>query len=113
MKIPENFRKLVHQKELIINGTKFYLDCCQQREGSVWLFEKNNNVINALLKGTTLYFMFDWDTQMYNVRRCKLGEGTMGTDIAKNCIFDKKEVQSLERFITMLIQHTTKILRVI
>jgi hypothetical protein len=113
MKIPENFRKLVHQKALTINGTKFYLDCCAQKEGSVWLFENDSNVNNALLKGTTLYFMFDWKNQFYDVRKCILGEGTTGTDIAKNCIFDKREVQSLERFITMLIQHTTKILRVI
>jgi len=113
MKIPENFYKLVNQKELTINGTKFFLDCCQQKVGSVWLFENENNESKALLKGTTLYFMFDWNTQMYNVRRCKLGEGTAGTDIAKNCIFDKREVQSLQRFIAMLIQHTTKILRVI
>lgn len=113
MKIPENFRKLVHQKELTINGTKFFLDCCQQREGSVWLFQSDNNVSNAILKGITLYFKFDWNTQTYNVRRCKLGEGTTGTDIALNCIFDKREVQSLQRFIAMLIEHTTKILRII
>lgn len=113
MKIPENFKKLIHQKELTIDGTKFYLDCCNQKEGSVWLFEMDSNKTYTLLKGNTLYFMFDWKNQTYTVRKCVLGEGTTGTDIAKNCIFDKREVQSLQRFIAMLIQHTTKILRVI
>ena len=109
MNIPENFKKRVNNKELKINGLDFYLEHCSHTPGSVWLFGKDKN----FLKGNTLYFIFDWEKQMYTVRKCVLGEGYQGTDIAKNCIFDKRNVQSLQRFVTMIVQHTTKILRII
>ena len=109
MNTPKNFKNRVHNKELKINGLDFYLEHCQQNPGSVWLFGTQTTTI----KGNALYFIFDWKNQTYSIRKCILGDGDDGTDIAKGCIFDKRDVQSLQRFVTMIAQHTTKILRII
>ena len=109
MNIPKNFKDRIHKKELSINGLDFYLENCTHTPGSVWVFGKQK----TNLKGNALYFIFDWKNQTYIIRKCILGDGDDGTDIAKGCIFDKRDIQSLQRFVTMIAQHTTKILRII
>jgi hypothetical protein len=105
MNIPVNFRK-INNTTFITNGIKFRIETDSMQDGSVWIFEDAND--NDKTFSNCLFFNFNWSTQSYIIRRCELGNGTIGDDIVGSTTFVKKDVESKTSFVDDFLYSLTE-----
>lgn len=86
MDIPANFEK-INDEKFSINGKEFRIALDFMNAGHIWVFRNENDERFEYC----LYFIFDWKSYSYRIRRCKTGLGTTGDDIVGTTNFTKKK----------------------
>lgn len=80
MKRPINFGK-IDNNDFLING--FSDDFCTQldrfNEDAVWVFSSGKSLGDYCVR-----FIFHWDANQYDIRKCVLDQGTIGEDVELN-----------------------------
>ena len=104
MNIPSNFER-INNACFSTNGYEFRIEIDGMNEGHVWVFCNDSEPSGFK---NCLYFIFDWKSQSYNIRRCKLGDGTVGDDIVGETNFLKKEVLTKTTFIDKFLSQLTE-----
>jgi len=97
MKRPENFEK-IDAVEFDIDGHSFFfdLDKMQNKEQSSWVWVFCNGEV---LGDYAVLFELKWEHDCYSMKKCVLGEGTIGNYIFQDDLIHPKWMKTKDTFI--------------
>jgi hypothetical protein len=98
----QNFEKLHETKVTTQKGNPFLFEIGKESIPNigVWIFDNLNN--GGIQGQYCTHIRIDWQTNSFDLRKCKLGEGLIGEDIHKKLTLPIRRCKTKDEFINFV-----------
>lgn len=106
MKQPQNFDTIDHKHFTTKDGSTFGIEISNNTmDGTVFVFYDDND---ERMADNCLLFDINWEKNLFSIKECPRGRGSMGNWIEANKHFGKEWAMTSNNFIDFLNKQTEK-----